>query len=127
MRQQDYMEDTVSYVYFSSSVLIATKMNNRQVTAQFSHADRSFIRKTLPRYGSRLTPKESSSSFFFILLGFPLSYFQSPPFGNAVCKVGLVPITNQRGYKWAYTQVYLTIVNYITVGWVVYVIPYVFP
>ena len=42
---------------------------------------------TYPREGSRLTPKEFSSSFVLNTLGFRLSYCQSPPFGHGMCKV----------------------------------------
>ena len=42
---------------------------------------------THPREGSRLTPKEFSSSFVLNPLGFRLSYCQSPPFGHGMCKV----------------------------------------
>ena len=42
---------------------------------------------THSREGSRLTPKEFSSSFVLNTLGFRLSYCQSPPFGHGMCKV----------------------------------------
>ena len=42
---------------------------------------------TFSRCGSRLTPKEFSSSFVLNTLGFRLSYCQSPPFGHGMCKV----------------------------------------
>ena len=50
-------------------------------------ADRSSISPTLL--------KEHSLSFLLSPLGFPILYFQSPPFGYTQCKVGLAPTTNK--------------------------------
>ena len=51
-----------------------------------AQADRPFISETLP--------KEPCSSSLWIPLG-PLLCVQSPPFGYAWCRVGLVLTTNQ--------------------------------
>ena len=55
-----------------------------------AQADRFFISLTLP--------KKSSSSFLSSPLGFPLLYFQSPPFGYTWFKVRLLLTTSQ--WKW---------------------------
>ena len=47
---------------------------------------------TLPRHGSRLTPKQLSSSS---LLASLFLYFLSPSSGCAQCKIGLVPTISQ--------------------------------
>ena len=61
---------------------------------QLSSAHRSFIRQTLLRHGSRLTPKQFSS-FLLIPLGFPPFILSVPTFVHALCKEGLVPTTSQ--------------------------------
>ena len=74
---------------------------------------------TLPRHGSRLTPKQLSSSS---LLASLFLYFLSPSFGCAQCKIGLYPPpVKERKYKWAYTQGQLATASYITTDSVVYV------
>ena len=90
---------------------------------QLSSAHGSFIRQTLPRHGSRLTPKEFSS-FLSIPLGFPLSYFQFLLLAMPCAKQDLYPPPiNEREFKWAYPQGQLTIPSYITTSCVVYVFP----
>ena len=67
-----------------------------------AQADRSFISQTLP--------KESPSSFLWILLGFPLLHAQSPPLVMPGAKQGVYPPpTNETECKWAYAQDQLTV------------------
>ena len=50
-----------------------------------------------------------------IPLGFSV-YFLSPPLGSALCKIGLVPATNQeRECKWVNNQGQLTVARYMTI------------
>ena len=118
----------VRSVYFSSLVLVSSQGDENlkqwcrttdRLQLSSALADRSFIIQTLP--------KESPSSFLWILLGFPLLYSQSAPFGYAQCKVGLILTTSQwKGMQGAYAQGQLTIPSYNTAGCVVYDFPYVF-
>ena len=104
----------VRSVYFSSLVLVSSQGDENlkqwcrttdRLQLSSALADRSFISQTLP--------KESPSSFLWILLGFPLLYSQSPPFGYAWAKQSVYPpLTNEREWKWAYTQDQLTIMLY---------------
>ena len=129
MRQQDYMEDTVRYVYFSSSVLIATKIITDKL--QLSSAKQTHL--LLGRHSQDKGAGWPQRSFFILLLDpswLPLFILPVASFWLwcVQAKQGLyLPPINEREYKWAYTQAYLTIINYITVGCVVYVFPYVFP
>ena len=88
---------------------------NRLFTAQLtSQADVSFIKQTLLRHGTSLTPKEQFSQS---LLTSSFLYFPSFPFGCALRKIGFAPTTNQeRRCKWAAA-------SYIITGSVVYVFP----
>ena len=59
-----------------------------------AQADRSFIRQTLPRQGSRLTPKQSSSLF---PLGFRLSVLPISSF--CLCSVQIRACTHHQSMK----------------------------
>ena len=91
--QQSVMAPNVRSVYSSSSVFVSLLQKLEWLTRGFkatdklqlssAQADRSFMRQTLPRRWSRLTPKESSFQF---LLASPFLYFSYLPFGCALCK-----------------------------------------
>ena len=59
-----------------------------------------------------------------VLLSYAFLYLLHLHFGCALCKIGLVPTTNQeRKCRRAYTQGLLTVSTYIPMGSVVYVFP----
>ena len=88
---------------------------------QLNYSRSRQIKQTLPRHGSRTTPKKLPLQF---LLFSPLLHFPSVPFVCALCKAGLIPTTNQgRECKWAYAQGQLIVASYITTGSIAHVFP----
>ena len=90
-----------------SQLLSHCSKDSKQLTSYSSamaQADRAFIKQTadsiLPRLVSRPIPKEWPQSLLL-----PFLYFLSPLLGSALCKIGLVPTSNQKmECKWAYAQ-----------------------
>ena len=75
-----------------SLVLVSSQQIKLQLSS--AQADRSFLRQTLPRQGSRLTPKQSSSLF---PLGFRLSVLPIASFCS--CSVQIRACTHHQSMK----------------------------
>ena len=92
---------SVRLAYLSSLVLVSSQQKfgtTDKLQLSLAQADR-FRTRQLPRHGSRLTPKESSSDPSWL----PHLYILSPPFGCALCEIELVLTSNQeRECKWSY-------------------------
>ena len=76
-----------------------------------AQADRSFL--------SKILPKEPSSSFLLVPLGYP---FMCPASSFWLCLIQSRACTHHQsteGCKWSYTQGHLTVSSYITAGCVV--------
>ena len=90
----------VRSVYFSFLVLVMWQQKfgttgcktTEKLQLSSAQAGMSSIRQTLQKHGSRPIPKES---FWWSLLASPCLYFLSPLLRCALCKIGLVAITNQ--------------------------------
>ena len=101
----------LSCQFFFSSCLISTKiwfdglkgLKQHTVISQFSSSRQNFY-QTLRRHGSRSTPKELSSSSWFLLAS-PFYYFLSPPLSYAQCKMQNRACTHHSQWKWMQTGI----------------------
>ena len=127
--QTNYNSGRISWLSSCGSKDLKQQTGDRSVTVQ---ADRSFIKQTadstLLKHGSRPTLKKGPLFPWILFL-----YFPFPPFGSALCKIGLVPpirkwnaireggvsghIQNRvvtYSFRQAWTEFWLMAANYIT-------------
>ena len=122
------INEIIRLVYFSPSVLVSLQKILKQCSKGFkttnklqlssAQVDRLFTRQTLPRHGSKPTPKEWSSSPSLLappLFILPISSFWLCPVQNRTCIHHQSIKGNANGHTFK--------VSHITEGFVVYVFP----